>query len=63
MVELGAMIRAGSVRISELDARTWQLAETAYAAYHGARAAAEEAERKRKEAVRAATRTALERRS
>jgi hypothetical protein len=63
MLDLGAMIQEGVVRLGDLDAETWQLAVTTRAAYDSHRAASEESERKRKEAVRQATKAALERRT
>lgn len=58
MLELGHMIQAGTVRLGEVDARTWSLGQATYAAVQSGRAAAEETERKRREAVQAAARQA-----
>jgi hypothetical protein len=61
MLDTGALIAAGAIRMSEVDAATWQIATVTHAAYHSAKAAAEETEKKRRELVRAAARRAKER--
>ena len=58
MLELGHMIQQGTVRLGELDARTWSLGQATYAAVQSGRAAAEETERTRREAVHSAARLA-----
>lgn len=58
MLELGQMIQQGAVRMGEVDALTWSLGRATQAAVHSAQRAAEETERKRREAVQAAARKA-----
>lgn len=59
MLDTGALIAAGAIRMSEVDAATWQIATVTHAAYHSAKSAAEETERKRKEQKKRATAEAL----
>ena len=62
MLDLGHMIHEGTVRLTDVDAQTWQLAVSTRAAYDAHKAAAEETERKRKETLRQATSAAIARR-